>query len=230
MGEQDDDGDIDPGDLDDLGDLGDGDDDPDDDGDDGDGKPSKKALPIPDQAGWDKIQRKLARQEERISRLIAAKKTTPAKKTAAKKTAASDADAALLAALRGTRSRAAQADDDDDEDDGEGSQAQHWKTIAIQNAAASQIAAAGFSGTAKQAARLARLIDTSDIEPNKDGSFDLEDEIEELQEEYPQLFAQAVDGRGRRLPPVSRRQSREAPKVDPSRKTSNDIMRAAGYR
>lgn len=199
--------DIDQADLDDLGELGDGD-------EDGDEGGAPKGKPIPDAETWEKIQRKLARQEERITRLVGAKG----------KGGGASVDRQLAAQLRGGKGKA--DEDDEPADDGE---AARWRDIAVRNAASAQISAAGFTGTAKQAARLARLIETSSIEPDRNGVFDLEDEIDELKEEYPQLFSTAGDGR-RRAPVVRRGDSRETGKKDPTLSTTDKMLKAAGYR
>lgn len=196
--------DIDPADLDDLGDLG----------GDKDDEPDEDAPPYvaPDAETWAKIQRKLARQEERITRLTG---KTPKGKPVA------DVDKALADQLR-TKGKPAE---DEDEQDGE---AARWRGIAVQQAAASQLQAAGFSGTAKAAARLARLIDTDGLEPDRSGTFDLEDQIDELREEYPDLFGGGTGSARRPAPVVRRGDSRARPAKDPTRSTSDAMLRAAG--
>jgi hypothetical protein len=196
--------DLGPEDLDDLGDLGGGDDEPEQDDepdDDGEYKPPSKSE-------WNRTQR-------RIKKLLAKDKAANGKPVA-------DVDRQLQRQIKG------KADDDDADDAPDTSEADRWRGIAVQNAAASQIAAAGFTGTAKQAARLARLIDMDEVTPNRDGTFDLEDEIEELQEEYPQLF-QAATGR-RPAPSVRRADNRQAAPKDPTRATSDALLASAGLR
>lgn len=201
--------DIDPADLDDLGELGD--DDPDDDPDD------DKPYTPPSAEEYAKLQRKIKRQEDRITRLTG---KTPKGKPVA------DVDKKLAAQLR-TGGKATE-DDDEPVDDGETAR---WRGIAVQQAAASQLQAAGFTGTAKQAARLARLIDTSDLEPNRDGTFDLEDEVDELVEEYPELFGKGQAAGGRRAPVVRRTDQRGGrPKPDPTRATTDAMLKMAGYK
>jgi hypothetical protein len=198
--------DIDPADLDDLGELGDDEDD--DSGDEG------KEYVAPTADEYAKLQRKLKRQEDRITRLVGRKGGKPA----------ADVDRKLAAQLKGSK-----ADEDDDEP-ADTAEADRWKGIAIQQAASAQIAAAGFTGTAKQAARLARLLDTSDLEPSRDGTFDLEDEVDELVEEYPELFNRGKGGR-RPAPSVRRADVRAGrPKADPSRATSDQLLKMAGYK
>lgn len=178
-------------------------DDPDDDPD-GDGKGWKP----PTKGEWDRLQRRIKKLTNK----------------------GSDVDRQLLDQLNGGRPKGGKPKDDDPDDDGgDDSEAARWRGIAIQNAASAQIAAAGFTGTAKQAARLARLIDTEGLRPNRDGSFDLEDEIEDLKDEYPQLFTRQSAGR---VPNVrtARNRGGESETKDPTRKTSEAMMRAAGYR
>jgi hypothetical protein len=211
--------DFDPADedQDDLEDDGQEDEDQEDDGDE------DKPYEAPDAETWAKVQRKIKRQEDRITRLLAERKTGG--KPAPKKTAASDPDAELLRQLRGLGNRkGAQDDDDEDQEDGP-----DWKGMAIKAAAASQLQAAGFSGTAKQAARLARLIDTSNLVPNRDGTFDLEDEVDELKDEFPELFGART---GRRPAPVVRRNDPRGgtPPKDPTRATDLALLKEAGYR
>lgn len=134
-------------------------------------------------------------------------------------------NAALAAQLRGSKGK-----DDEDEDAGQDDgEATRWRGIAIQQAAAAQISAAGFTGNAKQAAKLARLMDTDGIEPDRSGAFDLEDEIEELKTEYPQLFSTTGDSR-RRAPAVRRGETRETPKRTPTERTNDKLLRSAGFK
>src|SRR6188508_3479938 len=123
----------------DLEDLGDLEEPDEDDEPDEDGKPYKP----PSRSEWNRLQR-------RIKRLT---------KKAEGSGPAADVDRQLQRQIRGKA-----ADEDEPQDDGE---AARWRDIAVQNAAASQIAAAGFTGTARQAARLARLIDMSDVKPGR---------------------------------------------------------------
>ena len=206
MPENDEPEDIDPADLDDLGDLGGGDDEPDEDDE------PDKPYEAPDAETWAKVQRKLARQEDRITRLLGKR---PNGKPAA------DVDRKLAAQL----GKGKPADEDDeDRDTGE---ADRWKGIAIQNAAAAQIAAAGFTGSAAAATKLARLIDTSDVELDRSGRFDLEDQIDELREEYPELFGGGTRT-GRPAPVVRRADNRRSAPKDPTRATSDAMLKAAG--
>jgi hypothetical protein len=196
-------GDLDQGDLDDLGELGDAEED-EDGADNGSAGASGAPWKAPSKSEWDRLQR-------RIKRLT--------------KPATADVDKELQRRLGGKPPKGKDAEEDED---GPNVEAEHWRGVAIQNAASAQITAAGFSGTARQAARLARLIDTAQVAVGRDGSVDLEDEIEELKEEYPQLFQAAS---GRRVVPKVRRQdgSGDAPKKSPTQRTSEALMRGAGY-
>lgn len=202
--------------------------DPEDDDPDEDLDADPAPYVAPDKAAWDKIQRKIQRQEERITRLLEGRGKAPAKKTASRRTPAgteTDPDKALLAQLRAER----EEEETDDEESGE---ATRWRGIAASNAAATQLAAAGFNGTAKQAARLTRLLDLTGAEPDRHGAFDFEDEIEELVEEYPALFGQGQTGAARRPAPRVGGRGRETstPRKDPSRSTSDALLKSAGYR
>jgi hypothetical protein len=211
-------GDIDPEDMDDLGDLDGPDDDdegdedgPDDDegqGKDGDGKDWKP----PTKAEWERAQRRL-------------------KKYAADKRGkgGAEVDRKLAAQLRGKAGK-----DDDESDSSEASEeAQRWRRTAAQQSAAASLTAAGFNGTARQAARLTRLLDLDNAEPDSDGVFDWEDDVEELKEEYPELFGARGSRRnegGGRLPKVRTAPNRDgAPKDDPTQRTSDALLRAAGF-
>lgn len=200
--ENDDPGDPSQEDLDDLGTLGDDDADGDGGGEGGTGDAPK----LPTQEEWDKARRKIARLEGKVR---------------GKSGAGTSTDRAMLDQLNGGKTK-------DDTDDKGSDETERWKGIAIQNAASAQITAAGFSGTAKQAARLARLIQTEGIQPNKDGSFDLEDEIGELKDEYPQLFADKAPAG--RPPRVRTAPSSGTPAADPTQKATNALLRSAGYR
>ncbi len=202
-------GDLSQEDMDDLGTLdGNEDDDPDEGGEDGDGK----EYVAPSAEEWAKVQRKLKRQEDRITKLVG---KPPAKGRG------KSPDQQLLEQVNG------KGDADEDDESGE---ATRWRTIAAQQSAATQLAAAGFSGTAKQAARLTRLLDLADAEPDRHGAFDFEDEIEELAEEYPSLFT-ASKGTGRPpAPRVRRADDRRTPKKDATQATTDALLRGAGYR
>lgn len=197
--------DLDPADLDDLGELGEG--------EEADESSGEDDYTPPDKDTWAKLQRKIQRQEERITRLTRGK-AAPAK-------SGTVVDQALLGQLGQGKS--------DEADQGEDDQTSRWRGIAVQNAAAAEIKAAGFSGSAKDAVVLARLMDTSGLEPDRDGNFDLEDEVDALKERFPQLFAEPAGGR-RPAPRVRTAPEGKTPPVDPSRKMSDALLRGAGYR
>ena len=160
----------------------------------------EKPYKPPTKGEWDRLQR-------RIKRLTETKGKGPA-----------DVDRKMREQISGGK-----ADEDEAPADS------RWRDIAITNAAAAQISAAGFTGSAKQAARLANLIDRAGIEPDSHGSFDLEDEIEELKEEYPQLFS--AETGSRRNPRVRTAPSGDrTPAKDPTELTSAKMMKQAGYR
>jgi hypothetical protein len=98
----------------------------------------------------------------------------------------------------------------DGEDDDE-KEAKKWRSTAARNSAATALSTAGFPGTAKQARLLTRLLDLDSAEPDANGDFDFEEEIEELKEEFPALFRELGEPR------------RRAPKV-----TTSDKGRTAG--
>lgn len=207
------DGELDEGQegLEDLGELGDGtgaDDDADDladDEDDGKDANPPADAPAPTAEDYARLQRKAKRQEERITRLLKAQGKTP------------------------KRNAAGGLEDDEEGDDGKGPGDDRWKTVAVKNAAAAALSAAGFSGTAKQAARLTRLLDLDGVEPDKDGVFDLEDEVADLAEEYPGLFQKTTNG-ARKVPRVRTAPARPgAPTDDPTARTTRALLREAGF-
>lgn len=116
--------------------------------------------------------------------------------------------------------------------DEQAAELERWRTNAAKASAATALQAAGFSGSAKAARRLTRLLDLAASEPDQDGYFDFDDEIDELREEFPQLFQQnnpATNGR-----PVVRKvttsdrggRSDESPSMD---KTTRRLMEQGGY-
>lgn len=113
------------------------------------------------------------------------------------------------------------------QDEGPSEDSSRWRDMAIQASAAAQISAAGFSGTAKQAARLARLIDTQGLEPDGHGAFDLEDEIADLRDEYPQLFSTPGEKRNPRVRTAP--SGDRTPVKDPTAVTSARMLKQAGY-
>lgn len=196
--------DIDPADLDDLGELG-----GDEDGSDDDA--GEYTPPSKDE--WTKLQAKIKRQEGRITKLLGGKGKP-----------AADIDRQLAAGLKS--GKGTPAEDEGGDDSGE---VTRWRTMAAQQSAATQLAAAGFQGSAKQSARLTRLLDLAGAEPDRHGAFDFEDEIEDLIEEFPQLFAKGAAGRP--APVVRRADSRSgAPAKDPTRETTDALLKSAGYK
>lgn len=206
-------GDINPEDMDDLGDLDNPDDGDEDDLDDGDEDAGKegddKEWKPPTKAQWERAQRRL--------------KTYAAEK----RKGGAEVDRKLAAQIRGK-------DDKEGDDDGAAAEeAQRWRRAAAQQSAAASLTAAGFNGTARQAARLTRLLDLDGAEPDRDGVFDWEDDVEELKEEYPELFgargSRRNEGAGR-LPKVRTAPTRDsATPDDPTQRTSDALLRAAGF-
>lgn len=211
----DDAGDLDQDDLDDLGDLGDDDDGPDDEADEGNegddtpgkGKADKDWKP-PTRAEWERAQRRL-------------------KRYSAERRGGSDPDRKLLDQLNGKGGK------DDDEDGNEDrAEAARWRTAAARGQAAAQLSAAGFNGSAKQAARLTRLIDLEGAKPDRDGQFDFEDDIEDLKDDYPELFGAKGSRRNERQTPDRgpgpnrERQRRQ----DPTQRTTAALLKEAGFR
>jgi hypothetical protein len=215
MGQRDDDPGKDPGGrLDDDpgagGAGGDPDDDPDDGGDD-DGDDEDEEYTPPTREEWAKLQRiaaarKIERNEARVE-------------------------------LRSLRAAAAGAGKDagDAKDTAKDEETDRWRTTAARSSAATQLSAAGFSGTAKQARKLTRLLDLAGAEPDSDGDFDFEDDIEDLKIEFPQLFAPPADGVAGRpaARPTTADRGRRTPRDagdDPTQRTSDRLLRSAGVR
>lgn len=109
---------------------------------------------------------------------------------------------------------------------------ERWKKVAVQQAATAALATAGFTGTAKQAARLTRLMDLDSAEPDRNGSFDFEDEADELKDEYPALFGNKEDGAKGRVPKVRTGSGRGTGggTQDPTKRTTDALLKSAGYR
>lgn len=118
---------------------------------------------------------------------------------------------------------------DDEEEDSGDSEAKKWRTTAARSSAATALSAAGFSGTAKQARRLTRLLDLEGAEPDDLGDFDFDDDIEELKEEFPQLFEPADEGRGRRAPRVTTSDRGRKSSTVTRDKTSERLLKQGGY-
>lgn len=212
--------------MDDLGELGNeegGGDDPDDLDDAGEDELGDQDDDLPTPEQWKKIQDKVKRQEDRITRLTG------------KDRRGRSVDQKLKDQLNGGKGRSTKSADADDADDEANSEAARWRTIAAQQSAATQLTAAGFNGTAKQAARLTRLLDLAGAEPDDSGAFDFEDEIEDLQEEYPELFGAKGSRRNERQERSNGTRQRTAPtrdsreKLDPTQSTSRKLLRGAGF-
>lgn len=200
-------GDLAPEDMDDLGDLGDEDGDgPGDDGDDTEGEDGKPWKP-PSRSQWERAQRRLKKYAD--------------ERRAGK---GADVDRKLQAQLRGK-------EDGDDDGADASAEAELWRSRAAASDASAQLTAAGFSGTAAQARRLTRLIDLAGAKPDRDGRFDFTDDIEELKEDYPELFG----GRGSRRNERGRRQHTAperggTPTKSASERTTDRLLKEAGYR
>jgi len=76
------------------------------------------------------------------------------------------------------------------EDESEPSEVEQWKTRAIRSDAKAALLAEGFTGSAKAAARLIKAIDTDELEfdPDTNDVVGLDEAIEALREDFPNLF------------------------------------------
>ncbi|MGC5565331.1 hypothetical protein ACPYPG_21185 [Streptomyces sp. FR-108] len=115
--------------------------------------------------------------------------------------------------------------DEEDEDDNE---AKKWRSTAARNSAATALSAAGFPGTAKQARLLTRLLDLDSAEPDGNGDFDFEDEIEELKEEFPSLFKELGEPR-RRAPKVTTSDRGRSAGTTTRDRTTERLLKQAGF-
>jgi hypothetical protein len=197
-------------DLDDLGDLG-GEDDEDDeeldtDAGDDDGKDANPPAdtPAPTAEDWERAQRKLKRQEDRITRLLKAQ-GKPVTRDAAGNVADDDAPAAP-------------ATDPD--------------VRVKRQAGIAALTDAGLSRA--QAKTAVRLLDLSGLEVDDDGEVDdddLEELVEDLREKFPAMFgAGASNGATKRTPRVRTAPTRAgAPTDDPTARTSRALLRSAGF-
>ena len=183
----------------------------DDDGDDEDDDDSGgKPWTPPTQEEYERLQRTAQRRKE--ERLQARRELADLKK-----------------AKPAPKKKESEDDDSDRVDSEAAKEAGKWRAVAVKQAAAASLSAAGFTGTAKQAARLTKLMDLEDSEPGRDGSFDFEDDVEELREEFPHLFEDPRNGK--RTPKVRTATGRgEGSKPDPVKRTSDRLLRSAGYR
>lgn len=202
-------------------------DEPDDDDTD-EGKDDAAEYKAPTREEWEKVQRTLARAKSERTKARAERDEARAALAAGKPPAAAkpktDQDA---------------GDDDgtdDGKDDGKPDDSR-WRLSAARSSAAVQLSSAGFPGTAKQAKRLTVLLDLAGAEPDDDGDFDFEEAIDELKDEYPQLFAgkqqQEETAPTRRPRPTTADRGRGTDRdatSDPSKRTSAALARMAGLR
>lgn len=87
-------------------------------------------------------------------------------------------------------------DDDDDDDEGDDDRSaeveERWKGRVVKQAAKAALATAG----AEKPERLLRLVDIDSLDVDDDGEVDgLDDEIDRLREDYPELFKRRRGGR-----------------------------------
>jgi hypothetical protein len=83
----------------------------------------------------------------------------------------------------------------------------------------------GAGLTREQAKVAVRLLDLSKIEIDEDGDCDPDDAVADLKKSFPGLF-----GTGVRRVTTADRAGRSAPASDPTRVTSERLLKAAGYR
>lgn len=125
--------------------------------------------------------------------------------------------------------------------DDEGDGGPDFRAAAMMQAGVNALVNAGFTGKSSRAERLLALVNLDDIEPDSRGRFDpddFEDAIEEIREEYPELFRSEDDddAEGRRRP-ASRvnRSGGSSSSGGPKKMTSDQkfalaIAGQAGYR
>lgn len=173
MKADDDEGDDDTLDTGDLGDDGDGDEGDEDDPDEGKTEEELRA--------------ELKQTRERLTAVNAEAKRRRLK--------AKEREAA--AAKPGKHKSKSKADDDGDEDDDDSERRQaeteaKWKGRVVKQAAKAALATAG----ATKPERLLRLVEVDDLDVDDDGDVaGLDDEIDRLKEEYPELFRKRRAGR-----------------------------------
>lgn len=169
---------------------------------------------------WAKVQRSLARAK--------AERTKARAERDAARAQAAERDKPKTDQAAGGDLAAKDKDDAPQEDP-------RWQKV-LRSTAAAQIRAAGFTGTADQAKRLTRLLDLAEVEPDADGDLDIEEQIDELKDEYPQLFRaqQEEEPPPRRVQrPTTADRGRQTDKdatTDPSKRTSAALRRMAGLR
>lgn len=140
---------------------------------------------------------------------------------------------AELRKLKASGGSDAGKDDDARRRDEQDAERERWRTSAARSAAAAQLTAAGFSGSAKQARNLTKLLDLTEAEPDKDGDFDFGDEIDDLKDEYPMLFRSGDEPPGRRARTTTADRGRDAGRDDtddPTTRTSKAMLRRMGRR
>jgi hypothetical protein len=132
------------------------------------------------------------------------------------------------------------ADDDTDENKDEGPD---FRTAALVSTGVTALTAAGYSGTPSRAQRLIELADLRGIEPDSRGLFssdDFGDVVDEIREEFPELFRSEDDedaASNRRQGPrgVNRRSSGTTSnagggkKLTQDEKFANMLLGSAGY-
>lgn len=198
------------------------DDDRDDDDEDGD---EGEEFTPPTKEEWDKVRATMRRRKEERDAARAKFRALEDKQRAADRERASRA-----AGGKDTGGKDTDGDAPDDRDD-EGAR---WRQAAARASAATQLQAAGFQGSAKDAKRLTQLLDLEHAEPDKDGDFDFEDEIDDLKERFGALFEDRDADRARRTrrPSTGDRGRGEEKRAteDPTQRTSRALLRQAGVR
>ncbi len=116
-----------------------------------------------------------------------------------------------------------------EEENQEDDEVKRWRSTAARNSAATALSAAGFPGSSKQARRLTRLLDLEDAEPDANGDFDFEDEIEALKEEFPSLFQEPGEPR-RRAPKVTTSDRGRSSGTTTRDRTTEKLLKQAGFR
>ena len=129
-------------------------------------------------------------------------------------------------ALAEARKAASKAKDDDEGDSKAADEAvTQLETRLVRQAALTELTGAGL--TREQAKRAVNLLDLDGVSVDDDGDVDLDDQIEGLKEDFPELFT----AKGR--PPVVRRagqdgKARDGKSVD--QRFADKLMKSAGYR
>lgn len=124
--------------------------------------------------------------------------------------------------------------------DDEGDSGPDFRAAAMMQAGVNALVNAGFTGKSSRAERLLALVNLDDIEPDSRGRFDpddFEDAIEEIREEYPELFRSEDDDdtESRRRPASRVNRSGGSSSAGPKKLTSDQkfalaIAGQAGYR